>query len=385
MTQSPVVRRVSQPPGVHWFGYYDKFQFDPTDRYLLGMRADFDDRPPTEDDVFGVGMFDLADGNTWIELGETRAWCWQQGCMLQWRPGSEDEVIWNDREEDRYVCRVLNVQTRAMRTLPRAIGNISPDGKLAVCEDFSRVWNYRQSYGYAGIPDPYKDDPAPSEIGVWRMDMDTGETRQLVSLEELVKIPYPDQTPEDSHYVNHLSWNPSGERFLMFNRWFGAAPGTRVFTLSKDGDELRLLSASKASHWTWRDPKHVLIWGEPAGEGAYRLYLDDNSGEPIETLLEYQNGHQSYVPHRNSEWLLTDTYPHNEERIQELYLYHIPTHKRFDLGNFYAPPHYTAGLRCDLHARVSRSGNKVVVDSTHEGNGRQIYLIDIEEILKSSV
>ena len=92
----------------------------------------------------------------------------------------------------------------------------------------------------------------------------------------------------------------------MFNRWFGAKPDTRVFTLDKDGDNLRLLSARGASNWTWRDPEHVIIWGE----SAYRLYRDDNNGEPIETLLKYANGHQSYVPHRNSEWLLTDTYPH---------------------------------------------------------------------------
>ncbi len=385
MTHHPTILPISQPPGIHWFSYYDKFQFDPTDRYLLGMRAEFDDRPPTEDDAIAIGMFDLADDNKWIELGESRAWCWQQGCMLQWRPGSDHEVVWNDREDDRYVSRVLDVETGALRTLPRAVGNISFDGKLAVCEDFSRIWNYRQSYGYAGIPDPYKDDPAPAEIGVWRMDMDTGESRQLVSLEELVNIPYPEQTPEDSHYVNHLSWDPSGKRFLMFDRWFGAKPDTRVFTLGKDADDLRLLSSHGASHWTWRDPEHVLIWGDPGGKGAYRLYMDDNSGEPKETLFAYANGHQSYLPGRNSEWLLTDTYPKDEERNQELYLYHIPSRKRVDLGNFSAPPRYTSGLRCDLHPRSSRSGTKVVIDSTHEGDGRQIYLIDIEDILEGAV
>ena len=381
MTHQPAILPVSKPPGFHWFSYYDKFQFDPTDRYLLGMRADFDDRPPTEDDVVAIGMFDLADGNKWIELGESRAWCWQQGCMLQWRPSSDCEVVWNDRDGNRYVSRVLDVRTRAVRTLPRAIGNISPDGKLAVCEDFSRIWNFRQSYGYAGIPDPYKDQTAPAEIGVWRMDMNTGETRQLVSLAELVKIPYPDQTPEDSHYVNHLSWDPSGERFLMFNRWFGGKPETRVFTMDKEGDGLRLLSAHGAAHWAWRDPEHVLIWGE----GAYRLYKDDDTGEPNETLFEYANGHQSYIPGRRREWLLTDTYPHNEERQQELYLYHIPSRTRVDLGCFNSPPRYTKGLRCDLHPRLSRSGTKVVIDSPHDGNGRQIYLIDIEDILERPI
>ncbi|MYF93298.1 MAG: hypothetical protein F4184_14805, partial [Gemmatimonadetes bacterium] len=74
---------ITQPLGFHWFGYYDKFQFDPTDHYALGMRVDFEHRLPTEEDVVAIGMIDLADGNRWIDLGQSCAWCWQQGCMLQ--------------------------------------------------------------------------------------------------------------------------------------------------------------------------------------------------------------------------------------------------------------------------------------------------------------
>ena len=381
MTYSSVIHLISNPPGFHWFSYYDKLQFDPTDRYVLGMKVDFEHRLPTGDDVISIGMIDLAGGNQWIELGKSRAWCWQQGCMLQWRPGSDCEIVWNDREGDQYVCRVLDVKTRAMRTLPRAIGTISPDGKLAVCEDFSRIWNFRPGYGYPGIPDRYVEQPAPTEIGVWRMDMDTGEARQLVSIADLVKIPYPGQAPDDRHYVNHLSWDPSGERFLMFNRWIGGGQPTRVFTMAADGSALRLLSAHGASHWAWRDPQHVLIWGE----GAYRLYRDDGSGEPMETIWEYLNGHQTYIPDRGSKWLITDTYPQAESNLQELYLFHIPSKNKVALGSFYAPLAYRGDLRCDLHPRLSRSGTKVVIDSTHGGEGRQMYLVDIEEVLAEAV
>jgi hypothetical protein len=31
---------------------------------------------------------DLHDGEKWIELGSTRAWNWQQVCMLRWIPGN---------------------------------------------------------------------------------------------------------------------------------------------------------------------------------------------------------------------------------------------------------------------------------------------------------
>ena len=385
MSQSLVEVLISKPPGFHWFGYYDKFQFDPTDRYALGMQVDFEHRLPTEKDVIRIGMLDLADGNKWIELGESRAWCWQQGCMLQWRPGSDSEIVWNDREDGQFVCRILDFKTHKLRTLPRAIGAISPCGRFALCEDFSRIWNFRPGYAYAGIPDRYAEQPAPSEIGVWRMDMDTGEVRQICSLADLAGIPYPGQAPGDRHYVNHLAWNPTGERFLMFNRWLGsgqteAGSGqpTRVFTMAGDGSDIRLLSARGASHWVWRDPQHVLIWGE----GAYQLYKDDGSGESKQTIWHHPNGHQTYIPRTDNEWLLTDTYPQkSDNNQQELCLYHIPSKKKVVLGRFRVPPQYTGEWRCDLHPRLNRSATKVVIDATHGGNGRQMYLIDIQEIM----
>jgi hypothetical protein len=371
----PPARAVTRGPKFHWFGYYDKFQLDVSGRYLLCMEVDFEHRLPKSNEIVKIGMVDLADGDKWIELGESRAWCWQQGCMLQWRPRSDREVVWNDREGDRFVCRVLDIKTGKRRTLPRAIGSLSPDGKLAVCEDFSRIWNFRAGYGYAGIPDKYADQAAPAEIGVWRMDMETGETRMLVSVADLVKIPYPQQRPSDKHYVNHLSWNSDGTRLLMFNRWAGAGQPTRVFTIDADGRDLRLLSARKASHWTWRDAEHVLIWAE----GAYRLYKDDGTGEPKETLWQAPNGHQTYLPDTHNQWLVTDTYPYGAKKEQIVYLFHVPTGRFVLLGRF--PSTYGGEWRCDSHPRVSRDGRLVIIDSPHGGDGRQQHIIYISPIV----
>src|SRR3954452_19426198 len=145
----PPVRTITRGPKSHWFGYYDKLEFDPTGRYVLGMEVDFEHRSPAPEDVIKVGMVDLHDGDRWIELGETRAWCWQQGCMLQWLPGSRSEVIWNDREGDRFVCHILDVATRRRRTLPAPIYAIGPDGRWAIATDFRRLHDTRPGYGYA--------------------------------------------------------------------------------------------------------------------------------------------------------------------------------------------------------------------------------------------
>ena len=99
------IRAITYGPAFHWFAYYDKYQFDPSGRYVLGMAVDFENRKPTTADTVRVGLVDLEDGDRWTEIGTSSSWGWQQGCMLQWRPGAEHEVMWNDWEGDRFVTR----------------------------------------------------------------------------------------------------------------------------------------------------------------------------------------------------------------------------------------------------------------------------------------
>ena len=71
---------LTRAPGHHWFGYYDKLQFSPGDRYVLGMRTAFEHRTPRNDDRIQIGMVDTAEEDRWIDLGSSTAWGWQQGC-----------------------------------------------------------------------------------------------------------------------------------------------------------------------------------------------------------------------------------------------------------------------------------------------------------------
>jgi hypothetical protein len=80
--------------------------------------------------------------------------------------GSETEILFNDQERGRFVCRGLDVKTRKLWTLPMAIEHVTADGKRIVCADFRRIQYVRAGYRYAGLPDPTRDVLTPKDTGV---------------------------------------------------------------------------------------------------------------------------------------------------------------------------------------------------------------------------
>ncbi len=377
------MRPITSGPKHHWFGYYDKLQFDPASRYVLGMEVDFEHRSPGPDDRIGIGMIDLADGDRWIELGETSAWCWQQGCMLQWIPGSDSKVVWNDREHDRFVCRVLDVHSGEKRTFGFPIYTISPDGRTAIGADFRRINHMRPGYGYAGIPDPNFDTLAPEDAGIYTVDLETGQASPIISIAQVAAIPYPHMDISGAkHYFNHLLFNTDGSRFIFLHRWrFGDAGfHTRMMTAATDGTEIYPVDQyGHTSHFIWRDPQTILAWARhPSHHDAFYLYRDRTQDvEVIGKGVMILNGHCTYLADTN--WILNDTYPvpRGDGRVQELYLYNVENGERTELGEYASYPEYTGEWRCDLHPRSNPDGNLITVDSVHGGDGRQIYLMDI--------
>ncbi|MCA9177149.1 MAG: hypothetical protein KDB14_21820 [Planctomycetales bacterium] len=390
--QTPVstpTRAITRGPRKHWFGYYDKLQFDPAGRYVLGMAVDFEHRSPEADDVIEVGMVDLHDGDRWIRLGESRAWNWQQGCMLQWLPGSDDTVLWNDRQGERFVCHLLNVRTKQRRTVQHPVYCVSPDGRLAVSPDFRRINDVRPGYGYAGPPDPFEDDLAPTESGIFRIDLTTGEQRQILSLADVARLgEIPRAAPGIKHYFNHLLFSPSGERFIALHRWRypDGSRLTRMITAASDGSDLRLVIPNGyASHFIWRDDRHILSqsknWLGLDDWGNF-LFEDQDGGGKVTAIgrgVLDPSGHLSYLP--DKDWLLNDTYPQGTQRLQTPHLYHIPTNRRIDLGHFHLPSEYRGEWRVDTHPRLSRDGRLVCIDAPVAGSGRQLHLLDISAIV----
>jgi len=387
----PPVRAITRGPRFHWRAYYDKLLTDPSDHYVLCNEVDFEGRSPTPDDVLRVGMVDTQNNDRWIELGTSRAWNWQQGCMLQWVPGSATEVAWNDREGDQFVSHILDVKTGKRRTLPHPFYCLSPDGTWAVVPDFRRLNDTRPGYGYVGIPDPGSGISAPADTGIWRVDLKTGAQRLLFALEDVAKIPFEGPadlafTAESKHWFNHLLINTDGTRFFFLHRWRQKGKGgfiTRAFTASSDGTDLyTLIPSGKVSHFVWRDASHITAYAGHPQTGDWRFCVFEDKGRNVDVFGEgvlAGDGHVTYVPGTKNEWVLNDTYP-DKQRLQHPHLFHLPTRRRIALGHFLSPKEYAGEWRCDLHPSCTRDGRNVLFDSPHNG-GRQVYLADIRKIV----
>ena len=252
--------------------------------------------------------------------------------------------------------------------------------------DYERVNRLRPGYGYIALPESNPEDPAPADRGIYWMDLATGENKLILSLEWAAGHRPDGRFQGGEHWFNHLQFNPSGTRFVFLHRWRkpdSKGWQTRLYTAAPDGSDVRLLSdAGMVSHFDWRDDRTILAWTRTPDRGTHFYLIDDRTGAHTvvgEGVLP-RDGHCTYSPDRK--WILTDTYP-DRAHMQTLILYRVTDGMRFDVGRFYQPPalHHKP-YRCDLHPRWNRDGTLICIDSTHELS-RQMYLIDVSEIVKS--
>jgi hypothetical protein len=379
------IEKITSGPKAHWFAYYDKLQFSPDDRRVLGMETDFEGRPPKPEESIRVGLVDRSTGNEWKSFGETTSWCWQQGCMLQWVPGSQTTVAYNVRREGVYQTRFQNPDTGEEKHFERATYAYHPSGKLGVGVNFARLGVLRPGYGYEGIADPYGEQGAPSEDGVYLNDFESGASKLIVTLEQIATHE-PDKTMEGAHHwFNHLLFNPSGTRFIFLHRWrekSGPWRMTRMFTANTDGSEVYCVNDFQmTSHFIWKNDNEILAWSRrPEGGDRFRIFEDrtPNYRTVGEGILQ-ADGHCTFS--RDGQWILTDTYPDSTSNQHQLMLFHLDTQKLVPLGKFFQPAEVRGKPeRCDLHPRWSNDGGTVCIDSMMNGQ-RQLYLLDVSGVV----
>ena len=220
--------------GAHYFfAYYDMRATGLTGKHLC-HRVQFMDRLPNADDICELGYLD---GGSFVQFAETTAWNFQQGAMLQYHPTKENTVYYNICKDGRFMTVTHNFVTGEKTYADRATACVSPDGKWGLGINFGRIFAFRPGYGYAGFEDKNASVNAPADDGVFLVDMQTGESKQIVAYDRLA--PIAGFAPDQKILINHITFNTNGTRIVFLVRnfrdgksgWKSCSDSDRWFTI----------------------------------------------------------------------------------------------------------------------------------------------------------
>ena len=411
-------RRVGTSGRHHFFGYYNKTNWDRTGRYLLAHEVAMLEARLTPELSATVGYFDLADGGNFHAAGETTAWNWQMGAQLQWLDGMPGrQIIYNIRSNDSgsvclgFASEIRDLDSGKGRKLPAPVYLVAPDSSFALCVDYRRLYVTHETIGYSENMARRTFANCPADDGIYHMNLLSGDTRLIASYQDLRAF-HPRKSMENAiHWVSHIESNPSSSRIVFLHRWTERVEDEtcflhRLITMNPDGSDMRLLECSdhplpqlqdsfdpgavgtfdyekseyQISHPLWQDDRHIVVWSPHKGSIHYHLYTDADGGDVriIGRDVLTENGHMSFSP-VSPNWLLSDTYPDSAMNERLLFLYDMRGRTRHELGHFYADPKLGKENRCDLHPRWRRDGKQICIDSVHE-HERQMYILDVSSL-----
>ncbi|MBR6793595.1 MAG: glucosamine-6-phosphate deaminase [Clostridia bacterium] len=375
------IRELSPEDGHYFFGYYDLQPYDSTGKRHLCHKVQFTDRLPEADDVAELGYIDV-ETRTFHKIAETTAWNFQQGAMLQWY--GDDHILYNTRTEEGFKTAITHCETGETVTFPYPSANVSADGRYSLCINLSRVFDFRPGYGYAGIPDPVKDVKAPDNDGVWLQDLKTGETKLIVTYEQIAReFPQPPHS-DRKLVINHITFNPSADRFLMLVRDFPGPKSkhqTLLLTSDLEGNLFKLTDYAVNSHYHWKNDRElVMVYsGKEEPMGLYLMTDLTEKRERIEHPALQGDIHCIYSPDRR--YIIGDGYPDLLESKRSIVCYDTETGHYSLLASVYSHEFPLTDLRCDLHNRWRQDGKRISFDSNATGR-RTIHEIDVEKLFR---
>jgi hypothetical protein len=99
-----------------FFGYYDKTPFNYNSDKILANSVNCENLPISTLNPYPplkVGYFEIGNSSNFIQIGETKTWCWQQGARLMWFPKENGEfIIYNDYIKGKFSSVVYNISSK---------------------------------------------------------------------------------------------------------------------------------------------------------------------------------------------------------------------------------------------------------------------------------
>ena len=411
-TLFPVIsapRALTTGPHEHLIAnYFALDAWSPDLRYMVALETDLNGRLPVADERCTLGVIDLADGNRFLPVTTTACWNFQEAAMAFWI--DNDTILFNDVRDGRFSTVVMNWRTkRELRVLPMPVAAVSEDRTWAVCLNYARLSLARPDYGYAGQgQDPLEDVEWPENDGLWTMDLQTGETKLILSVAQgrPLMVPTKEVEGKPGHplaYYCHTAISKDGAKIFFLARsvnWFEKATHktsiweTTSFTVNRDGTELRrcFKDGWAGSHFNWApDGSHRMIvtakWnahltGEHWSKNMCWQPVEFTVGEEekvrhIGMGFADKDWHCVYSP--DMKFMSGETYWDWEHGrfMRPWVLIRLEDDAILPLREFFVPEQYRGTYwRCDLHARWRKDGRQLAFNSVHEGS-RQVYVMDV--------
>lgn len=363
-----------------FFGYYDLKAYDDTDQYHLCNCAEFEDRIPEPDDILELGVVDIETRN-FEKIAETKAWNFQQGALLQWHRQKQDTVFYNVFENGEFMTVQHNVKTGDKKYTP-VCANVSRNGKWGLRVNFCRIYDFRPGYGYCNYKDPFYDIAQPENDGVFLVDMETGQEKMILSYPQMAEAAGRDALPESCKLVvNHITFNPAGDRFIILLRSFPVEGrknwGTTLIASDLEGNMNVLMRNSVYSHYDWEDDLN--LFGVCTGDGEHQDLFNVNIDTGVWTRLPkdvYLNKDIHCLFSKDRRCFIGDDYS-DKDGYRRIHYYDLLTNENKIIIQDYSPMDWVfTDTRTDLHNRWNTKNDKISYDTIHSGK-REICEIDL--------
>ena len=393
--ESGISARIVTPgDGAYMHTFFDVCPLSASGRYLAVTRLPFEHRGPYPGDMAEICVIDLEQAS--IEtVYRTGGWALQLGANIQWHPGDDRFLFCNELAGGRGVGVMIDREQRTHRLYDAPFYAIDPAGRYMLGPALDLV--NRTQYGY-GVPEPLLGrrrlrHGASSTEGIWRTDLDSGESELLVSIEQLVEAsPARDLLMTGTNILFHTKINRQGDRVFQVLRSMDLAdrPGavrSRIMSLDPDGSDMREALPHQAwdrggHHPSWLgDGRTILMNLVPPGDDTIRFVrIDDRSGL-VSALGPWRGSGHPSIDSRGR-FLVTDAYlnegfgrPDGTAPLRRIDLETGEEHHLLQLDC--GPPNLRA-RRVDPHPVWSRDGRQVVMNSVVDGR-RQVLIGDLGE------
>jgi hypothetical protein len=386
------VEQITHGPRHHFFGYIGQsltIPWNQSGRYILSLRTDFHDHMPQPHEAADIVLIDTQDNYRVIAIEKTLAWNFQQGTMFYWNPKrAESQFFFNDRDpKTQQVFTVLydieqrrRIREYRFNDVPVANGGVCPMGDFFLAINYGRIARLRPVTGYPGVSDPTAKVAAPTNDGIFRVEVATGRRKLLVSFRQLRELlaNKHERINEANFYINHTLCNRRGDLMYFFARArLGDNPMAvnAPCSIRTDGTDL-MTHEYIGGHPEW-DEGSVVIGAKGRRQVRYDVEKRSITGQ-IGTDDDFVSPGADISLSPDAEWF-ANGFSTNNRKQNKYILLRRTDGVTIQSEAFSRGPYQGGELRIDPSPRWNRWGNAILVPGITTDGTRQLHLVRVVE------